>query len=172
MLLGAYADRVGRKPAMLTSFGMMGAAILAMALTPGYAQIGAAAPVIMVIARLVQGLAIGGEIGTTTTYLVEAVHPSRRGFSAAWQYAGQGMAALVAGVLGVVLANGLSATALQDWGWRLAFLIGAAVLPVGLWIRRDLPERPCTGRKPLHRRAERRRAAGSPPTPAPSAWAW
>lgn len=140
LLLGAYADRVGRKPAMLASFGMMGAAILVMALTPGYAQIGAAAPLIMVVARLVQGLAIGGEIGTTTTYLVEAVHPSRRGFSAAWQYAGQGMAALVAGVLGVALSNSISPGALQDWGWRLAFLIGAAVLPVGLWIRRDLPE--------------------------------
>lgn len=140
VLLGAYADRVGRRPAMLASFGMMGGAIVAMALTPGYARIGAAAPLIMVAARLIQGLAIGGEIGTTTTYLVEAVAADRRGFAAAWQYAGQGMAALVAGVLGVVLANSISAGALQDWGWRLAFLIGAAVLPIGLWIRRDLPE--------------------------------
>jgi len=140
VLLGAYADRIGRKPAMLASFGMMGGAIVVMALTPGYAQIGVAAPLIMVAARLIQGLAIGGEIGTTTTYLVEAAAANRRGFSAAWQYAGQGMAALVAGVLGVVLANSISPGALQNWGWRLAFLIGAAVLPIGLWIRRDLPE--------------------------------
>ena len=138
--LGALADRVGRKPAMLSSFALMGLAILTMAVTPGYAQIGAAAPAIMVAARLVQGLAIGGEIGVTTTYLVEAAAPGRRGFNAAWQYAGQGMAALVAGMLGVVLANTLSPPALQQWGWRLAFLLGAAVLPVGLWIRRDLPE--------------------------------
>jgi MFS family permease len=140
LLLGAYADRVGRRPAMLASFAMMGGAIVVMALTPGYARIGAAAPLIMVAARLIQGLAIGGEIGTTTTYLVEAVAANRRGFSAAWQYAGQGMAALVAGLLGVVLANSISPGALQNWGWRLAFLIGAAVLPIGLWIRRDLPE--------------------------------
>ena len=140
IVLGAYADRVGRKPAMLVSFTLMGLAILVMALTPGFARIGVAAPVIMVVARLVQGLAIGGEIGTTTTYLVEAAAPNRRGFNAAWQYAGQGMAALVAGVLGIGLANALSPAALQEWGWRIAFLIGAAVLPVGLWIRRDLPE--------------------------------
>jgi MFS family permease len=140
LLLGVYADRIGRKPAMLASFGVMGGAILVMALTPGYAQIGVAAPLIMVAARLIQGLAIGGEIGTTTTYLVEAARPNRRGFNAAWQYAGQGMAALAAGVLGVVMADTLSPGALQAWGWRLAFLIGAAVLPIGLWVRRDLPE--------------------------------
>ena len=139
-IIGLYGDRVGRKPAMLMSLMMMGFSILALALTPSYAAIGMAAPVIVLIARIVQGLALGGEIGPTTAFLIEAAPEDKRGFYGCWQYASQSVATLVGGIVGFTLTKLLSADALQDWGWRLAFLFGAAVLPLGLAIRRTLPE--------------------------------
>jgi len=140
LLLGLMADRVGRKPAMMLSFGLMGVTMLMMAATPTYAQIGWAAPVIVVATRLIQGLSVGGEIGVATTWLVEAAPPGRRGFTGAWQYATQGFATLAAGILGLVLTRSLGAHAMTDWGWRIAFLAGAILLPIGVMIRRDLPE--------------------------------
>jgi MFS family permease len=140
LVLGAYGDRVGRKPAMLLSFALMGLAILGMAATPSYARIGVAAPILMLVARLAQGFALGGEIGTTTTYLVEAAPAGQRGLYGAWQIASQGLASLAAGLVGVGLSNSLGAQDLATWGWRIAFLIGASVLPIGLIIRRNLPE--------------------------------
>ena len=85
VVLGRYADKVGRRPAMLLSFGLMGGAILAVALIPSYAAIGVAAPVLVVLARMVQGFALGGEVGSSTAYLVEAAPVYERGFYAAWQ---------------------------------------------------------------------------------------
>lgn len=140
ILIGAYGDRVGRKPAMLLSFGLMGVAILMLAATPSYATIGLAAPVIVVIARLLQGIAVGGDVGPTTAFLLEAAPEERRGFYTSLQYASQGVATLLGGLVGVALANLLDAQALQDYGWRIAFLIGASILPIGFVIRRALPE--------------------------------
>jgi len=140
LLLGLMADKAGRKPAMMLSFTLMGVSMLMMAATPTYAQIGWLAPLIVVITRLIQGLSVGGEIGVATTYLVEAAAPGRRGFTGAWQYATQGMATLAAGILGLVLTHALGSAAVTDWGWRLAFLAGAVLLPIGVLIRRDLPE--------------------------------
>jgi MFS family permease len=139
-LIGVYGDRVGRRPAMLLSLAMMGFSILALALTPSYAMIGMAAPVIVLIARIVQGLALGGEIGPTTAFLIEAAPEDKRGFYGCWQYASQSVATLAGGIVGFSLTKLLSPDALQDWGWRLAFVFGAAVLPLGLAIRRSLPE--------------------------------
>jgi MHS family citrate/tricarballylate:H+ symporter-like MFS transporter len=139
-VIGAYGDRVGRRPAMLVTFVLMGAAILALALIPSYAMIGPAAPVLVLIARLVQGLALGGDMGAATTFLVEAAPARRRGLYGAWQYAGQGIASLAAGLIGVGLSSLLSAHELQSFGWRIAFLIGAAILPFGLIMRRRIPE--------------------------------
>ena len=140
LLLGLMADKAGRKPAMMLSFTLMGVTMLMMALTPTYAQIGWVAPVIVVATRLLQGLSVGGEIGVATTYLVEAAPPGRRGFTGAWQYATQGVATLVAGMLGLGLTHALGTAAVTDWGWRIAFLAGAILLPIGILIRRDLPE--------------------------------
>jgi len=140
LVLGLMADRVGRKPAMMASFGLMGVTMLMMAATPTYAQIGWAAPAIVVATRLLQGLSVGGEIGVATTWLVEAAPPGRRGFSGAWQYATQGVATLAAGILGLVLTRSLGSAAVTDWGWRIAFLAGAILLPIGVLIRRDMPE--------------------------------
>ncbi len=139
-IIGRYGDRVGRKPAMLWSFGLMGLGILGLALTPSYALIGAAAPVVLVCLRLLQGLALGGEVGPSTAYLVEAAPPHRRGLYVAMWITTQYLAGLAAGVVGFTLSALLSPVQLDAWGWRLAMLTGAAVVPVGLYIRRRLPE--------------------------------
>jgi MFS family permease len=140
ILIGRYGDRAGRKPAMLLSFTLMGCAILGVALTPSYAHIGVAAPVLLVCFRLVQGFALGGEVGPSTAYLIEAAPPHRRGLYVSLQYATQDSATLVAGIVGFTLSLLLPAQALETWGWRLAFLVGAGIVPFGLWVRRTLPE--------------------------------
>jgi MFS transporter, MHS family, citrate/tricarballylate:H+ symporter len=140
IVIGIYGDRVGRKPAMLLSLTLMGASIVGLVLTPSYGRIGIAAPILLVIFRLVQGFALGGEVGPSTAFLVEAAPPNRRGFYVSLQYMTQDLAVLGAGVAGFVLTTWLTPAALDDWGWRVAFLIGAAVVPIGLYIRRNLPE--------------------------------
>lgn len=140
VLIGAYGDRKGRRPAMLFSFGLMGAAILAFVFMPSYAQIGIAAPVLVVVIRFIQGIAVGGDVGPTTAFLLEVAPERRRGFYTALQYSSQGLSTLCAGVAGVTLANLLDAQQLQDFGWRIALFAGAAILPFGMLIRRSLPE--------------------------------
>jgi MFS transporter, MHS family, citrate/tricarballylate:H+ symporter len=139
-VIGRWGDRVGRKPAMVLSFALMGIAITGLALTPSYTAIGVAAPILFVFFRLVQGFALGGEVGPTTAYLLEAAPPLKRGFYASLQFGTQDLSVLFAGIVGYVLANTLSPAALGDWGWRIAFLIGAAVVPFALAVRRTLPE--------------------------------
>jgi len=140
IVIGSLADRVGRRPAMLLSFGLMGVAILGLALTPSYGQIGLAAPLLALSFRLLQGFALGGEVGPTTAFLIEAAPTGRRGLYGAWQGASQGVATLLGGLIGVGLSTHMSVHDLDAWGWRIAFLIGALVLPFGLIIRRNLPE--------------------------------
>src|ERR1700754_2974903 len=140
IVLGIYSDRVGRRPAMLLSFALMGGAILLLALTPSYNSIGIAAPVIAIIARMVQGFALGGEVGPTTAYLIEIAPPERRGLVVAWQPTSQEIAATTGALVGVILSKTMSPDMLDTTGWRVAFLIGAACLPFGLWMRRTLPE--------------------------------
>ena len=140
LVLGAYGDRAGRKPAMLLSFTLMGIAILGLALTPGYAQIGIAAPILLVLFRLVQGFALGGEVGPSTAFLMEVAPTHRRGLYIGLQMATQDLAVLVAGVVGFVLALLMPPAMLDAWGWRVAFLLGALIIPFGLALRRSLPE--------------------------------
>ena len=140
IVLGGLGDRIGRKPAMLISFALMGAGMLGVALTPGYAQIGYAAPVLLLAFRLIQGFALGGEVGPTTAYLIEAAPAGRRGFYGAMQYASQNAAVLTAASMGVLLSAVLSTAELQSWGWRIAFLAGVVIVPFGILIRRGLPE--------------------------------
>ncbi len=140
IVIGAYADRVGRRPAMMLSFTMMGCAIIAIALIPSYATIGIAAPILAVLARMVQGFSLGGEVGPTTAYLLEAAPLNGRGLAVSWQSASQSVAATVGGLVGVGLSAFMAPAALDAYGWRIAFLLGAVTLPFGLWIRRGLPE--------------------------------
>jgi MFS family permease len=140
IVIGSMGDRVGRKPAMVISFALMGIAIVGLALTPSYAQIGIAAPILAIFFRLVQGFALGGEVGPTTAYMVEAAPPLKRGYYASLQAASQDGAVLLAGIIATSLASILDAQALQDWGWRVTMLVGASIVPFGLMLRRSLPE--------------------------------
>jgi MFS family permease len=140
VVIGRYADRAGRKPAMLLSFAMMGVALVGLVFVPTYKQIGVAAPIIVLLLRLVQGFALGGEVGPTTAFLVEAAPPRQRGLYGAWQSASQSLSSLSGGFVGVILTAVLTKAEVADFGWRIAFLIGALVLPFGLVIRGTLPE--------------------------------
>ena len=140
IIIGAYSDRVGRRAAMTLSFTMMGGAVVAMALIPPYSMIGIAAPVLAIVARMVMGFSLGGEVGPTTAYLLEAAPVERRGLMVAWQGASQMIASTMGGLVGFVLANVMKPAALDSYGWRIAFLLGAVTVPLGLWVRRGLPE--------------------------------
>ena len=140
IILGIYSDRIGRRPAMLLSFAMMGTAIILISLTPSYASIGIAAPIIVISARLIQGFALGGEVGPTTAYLMEIAPPERRGLVVAWQPTSQEIAATAGALVGVILSKVMAPDALEAYGWRIAFLLGAVCLPFGFWMRRTLPE--------------------------------
>lgn len=139
-VIGGYADRHGRKPAMLFSMTLMGAGILLLALTPGFATIGYLAPVIAVIARLMQGFALGGEVGSASAYMMESADPMRRGWAISWQGGSQYIAGSVGALVGLVLSLVLTSAQLDSYGWRIALLLGASIVPAALLIRNSLPE--------------------------------
>lgn len=139
-LFGRIADRYGRKNSMLISVLMMCFGSLMIAVLPTYAQIGTAAPALLLLARLFQGLSVGGEYGTSATYMIEVAQSGRRGFFASFQYVtligGQLLALLVL----VVLQQVLSETEIRAWGWRIPFVLGACAALVSLYLRRSLTE--------------------------------
>jgi MFS transporter, MHS family, citrate/tricarballylate:H+ symporter len=139
-VIGRIADRTGRKPAMLLTFWLMGIAIAGIALTPSYLAIGFAAPILVVGWRLLQGFALGGEVGPTASFLIEAAPQDRRGVYGSLLVGTSGISVFAAGLVGYGLSSFLEADSLDSFGWRIAFLIGAAVVPLGLAIRRSLPE--------------------------------
>jgi MHS family citrate/tricarballylate:H+ symporter-like MFS transporter len=159
IVIGTFGDRAGRKPAMVLSFTLMGIGIIGLALTPSYAAIGVAAPILLLLFRLLQGFAIGGEVGPSTAFLIEAAPPQRRGLYVAFQFMTQDLAVLAAGVVGFTLSNWLTPASLDQWGWRVAFLLGAAVVPFGLYLRRTLPET-LTAADRVIAPSEQRRAPG------------
>ncbi|HEY1414528.1 MAG TPA: MFS transporter [Caulobacteraceae bacterium] len=140
IVLGRVGDAVGRKPAMLISFTLMALGLLGVAVTPTYAQIGLAAPVIVILSRLVQGFALGGEVGPSTAYLIEAAPPHRRGLIGSMQITSQNLANLVGAVIALGLSLLLPRDALAEWGWRVAFLVGLFIVPFGMIVRRSLQE--------------------------------
>ncbi len=140
VVIGTLGDTWGRKPAMLFSFCLMGASVVGLALTPSYASIGIAAPLMAVLFRLMQGFALGGEVGPTTAFLLESAPVHRRGLYVSLQNATQYFSTLCAGVVGLVLASTLTPAQLTAWGWRIALLLGAGVVPFAVVIRRRLPE--------------------------------
>jgi len=140
LAIGRIGDRAGRKPAMLLTFALMGVAMIGLVLTPGHSSIGIAAPILAIAFRLIQGFALGGEIGPNTAYLVEAAPPHRRGLYVSMQYMSQNVSILVSGLVGFALATYLSDRQIDEWGWRVAFLPGAAIIPFGLILRSQLAE--------------------------------
>ncbi len=140
IFLGAYADRAGRKASLLLSIVLMMVGTFLMLIIPGYASIGILAPIIVLLARLMQGFSVGGEFGSATAFLVE--HGSeRKGFFASWQWAGQGLAALIASAFGVALTTLLTRPQLESWGWRTPYLFGLLIGPVGLTYGAVFPKR-------------------------------
>lgn len=141
IVLGVYGDRKGRKAALTLAIALMMVGTVTMAVMPPYASIGIAAPVLILLARLVQGFAVGGEFGSATAFMVEH-SASRRGYYASWQFASQGLAAITAAAFGSLLTAWMPPEQLNSWGWRLPFIFGLLVGPVGYYIRSHLDETP------------------------------
>jgi MHS family proline/betaine transporter-like MFS transporter len=146
IVIGAYGDRHGRKNALVVTVGLMAAATAITGLIPSYASIGIAAPILLLLCRLVQGFSTGGEWGGAATFLVEFAPPGKRGLIGSVQQFSVGLA-LIAGTLTAALLNGLlSKEAMIDWGWRVPFLIGFVLAPVGLYLRSRVSESPAFSR--------------------------
>lgn len=139
-ILGGYADKHGRKPAMLMSMLMMGMSTLLLVSTPGYNTIGIIAPILAVFSRLIQGFALGGEVGTATPYLMESADINKRGSAVAWQGASQQIATTFGALVSFFLSILLNETQLSTYGWRIALVLGVCIVPFALWIRHTLPE--------------------------------
>jgi MHS family proline/betaine transporter-like MFS transporter len=142
IVLGSYADRAGRKASLTLSIMiiMLGTAIIVFA--PTYSQIGIASPLIIIVARLMQGFSTGGEFGASTAFMVEYADPKRRGYFASWQSSTQGLATVLAAGVAALLSYTLTDAQLNDWGWRVAFGVGLLGGPVGLYIRSQIDETP------------------------------
>ena len=139
-VIGRWGDRVGRKPAMLVTFALIGLSVGGLALTPGYASIGIAAPLLAIFFRLLQGFALGGEVGPSTALLLESAPLHRRGLFVSFQAMSADGAVLVAGGVGIILSAMMDADTLDRWGWRVALLIGVGIVPFGIAVRRTIAE--------------------------------
>ncbi|MES2302170.1 MAG: MFS transporter [Pseudomonadota bacterium] len=140
ILFGLLGDRIGRRPTMLATFALMGISAVGLALTPDYAAIGMAAPIMVVVFRLLQGLAAGGDVGPTTAFLAESAPPERRGMLIALQLVAMRIGVLASGLVGLALASTLTPAQLDAYGWRIAFGIGAGIVPLAFILRRRLDE--------------------------------
>ncbi|MBH3136102.1 MFS transporter [Serratia marcescens] len=143
ILIGAYADRHGRKPAMILTISLMSLGTAMIGFAPTYVSAGYWGTVTLVAARLIQGVAAGGEVGASMSLLVESAPPNRRGFYSSWSLATQGIATVVGGVTALALSAALPVlsgepNAMAEWGWRIPFFIGVALAPLGCWLRLGL----------------------------------
>ncbi|WP_430826088.1 MFS transporter [Brevundimonas diminuta] len=139
-IMGVYADRRGRKAGLTLSVTLMCAGSLLIGCTPGFDQIGIAAPALLLIARLLQGISVGGEYGSSATYLSEMATAKNRGFWSSFQYVTLISGQLLALLLLIVLQSVMSEQALGAWGWRIPFFVGAGLAVVVFWLRRGLDE--------------------------------
>src|SRR5271169_1562330 len=129
IVLGAYADRHGRRKGLILTLALMSFGTFSIACLPGYRVIGLFAPVLILIGRLVQGFSAGMELGGVSVYLAEIATPGRRGFYVSWQSASQQVAVIFAALLGVLLTVGLPAEAMGSWGFRVPLAVGCLILP-------------------------------------------
>jgi len=141
IVIGGYTDRAGRKAGLLLSIALMMIGTTLMVVTPSYATIGIAAPIIITISRLLQGFSVGGEFGSAVSFLSEHAG-SRRGFSASWQFATGGLITVLASLFGVTLTSLLSHDQLVSWGWRIPYIFGMLIGPAGLYVRAKVVETP------------------------------
>jgi MFS transporter, MHS family, proline/betaine transporter len=140
IILAQMADQWGRRGVLIFVIGLMTVGTAMIAFAPTYATIGVAAPVIIVVSRLLQGLSAGGEFASATAFLFEQAPPHRRGLYGAWQFAGQGLAILLSGIAGTLATQTLTTAQFESWGWRLPFVFGLVIGPVGYYMRLKLRE--------------------------------
>lgn len=152
---GAYGDRYGRRNAMAIAILVMGLCSLIIALTPNYASIGLAAPIILIFSRLLQGLSAGGEAGSATAYLVEFGKPGRRALAGSLQQVSTGLSTLMALGTASLLSHLLSREELEAWGWRIPFLVSVVLSLIGLYLRMKAEESPVFEAKTAAEKKER-----------------
>jgi MHS family citrate/tricarballylate:H+ symporter-like MFS transporter len=140
IILGAYVDQIGRRKGLILTLTIMASGTILIAFVPGYETIGLAAPVLVLIGRLLQGFSAGVELGGVSVYLSEMATPGNKGFYVAWQSASQQVAIMVAAVLGYLLTTLLAPAEIGSWGWRVPFIIGCLIVPFLFYIRRSLEE--------------------------------
>jgi MFS family permease len=140
IVLGGYADRHGRRAGLLLTLSLMSVGILSIALMPGYATIGLAAPLIVLVGRLLQGFSAGTELGAVSVYLSEIATPGHKGFYVSWQSASQQIAVVCAALVGMALNATLSPDQATRWGWRVPLLLGCLIVPALFWLRNSLQE--------------------------------
>ncbi len=153
IVLGSYIDRKGRREGLLLTLGLMAIGTLTIAATPGYKTIGLAAPLIIVVGRLLQGLSAGVELGGVSVYLAEIATPGNRGFYCSWQSGSQQVAVAFTALLGLCLAVWVPPDKMAIWGWRIALGVGCMIIPIILWLRRSLEETEAFKRMQRHPRA-------------------
>jgi MFS family permease len=140
IILGSYIDRKGRRTGLILTLAMMAIGTLSIAVTPGYAQIGVAAPIIILLGRLLQGFSAGVELGGVSIYLAEIATPGNRGFYTSWQSGSQQVAVVFAALIGATLTSFLVPAQMAAYGWRIPMLIGCAIIPLIFWLRSSLTE--------------------------------
>lgn len=140
IFLGAYVDSIGRRKGLIVTLGIMATGTILIAFVPGYETIGLAAPLLVLVGRLLQGFSAGVELGGVSVYLAEMATPGRKGFYVSWQSGSQQVAVMFAAAIGYALNNMLAPAAMSDWGWRVPFFIGCAIVPFLFYIRRSLEE--------------------------------
>lgn len=142
IVLGAYLDHIGRRKGLIVTLGIMAAGTVLIAVCPTYAQIGIAAPLIVLFGRLLQGFSAGVELGGVSIYLFEIATPGNKGFYTSFQSASQQVAIFFAAIIGFSLSQLMPAETISAWGWRIPFFIGCAIIPFIFFIRRTLEETP------------------------------
>jgi len=140
IFLGAYVDSIGRRKGLIVTLGIMATGTILIAFVPGYETIGLAAPILVLIGRLLQGFSAGVELGGVSVYLAEMATPGHKGFYVSWQSGSQQVAVMFAAAIGYGLNNLLAPAAMSEWGWRVPFFIGCAIVPFLFYIRRSLEE--------------------------------
>jgi MHS family citrate/tricarballylate:H+ symporter-like MFS transporter len=150
LVLGPYIDRIGRRKGLILTLSIMACGTFLIAFVPAYATIGVLAPILVVLGRLLQGFSAGAELGGVSVYLSEMAAPGAKGFTVSWQSASQQVAVVVAALLGYAIANLMTPETATNWGWRIPFFIGCAIVPFLYMIRRRLEETPEFAARKVH----------------------
>lgn len=150
IILGAYIDHHGRRKGLLLTLGLMALGTLTIACVPGYATLGVAAPILILLGRLLQGFSAGVELGGVSVYLSEVAPKGRKGFYVSWQSGSQQIAVIFAALLGLLLNHLLAPQQVTDWGWRIPFVVGCLIVPFLFWIRRMLEESEAFSQRKQH----------------------